>query len=512
VRVAVRFERRKDQGPFCRFAGRSFVVSSNGAEHALVAASSSAHLAAPRKPGKERNVLDVNTSLDKLQAAVSGRITLPADPGFDEAREVALGGIDKRPAAIVRVRDAADIARVIAFARDNGLELAVRNGGHSGAGHSSTEGGIVIDVRGLTGIDIDIPGRTVWAGAGLTALELAGETLKDDLIVGFGDAGSVGIGGITLGGGVGYLSRKLGLTIDSLLAAEIVTADGKVHTVDERNEADLFWAIRGGGGNFGVVTRLKYKLSPLPEFTGGMLVLPATAETVAGFVSAASAAPEELGTIANVMPAPPMPFLPPDAAGKPVILAFIAYAGDPASAERALAPFRALGTPLADMVKPQSYLSMFPPEDPDYKPVAVGRTLFTDAIGVSEAQEIIDAVTNSGAPFAAVQIRVLGGAIGRVPDAATAYGHRHEKIMAMVVSFSDGTPETAKQRAEWAETLAGELNPNWSAGYVNFLFDEGAERVRAAYPGSTWDRLRETKKRYDPQNLFRLNHNIPPAE
>jgi FAD/FMN-containing dehydrogenase len=456
-------------------------------------------------------VLDVNASLDQLKAGISGPITVPDDPAFDKAREVPMGGIDRKPAAIVRVKDTADIAKVLAFARESGLELAVRNGGHSGAGYSSTEGGIVIDVRGLKDIDIDVPGRTVWAGAGLTALELATETLKHDLIVGFGDAGTVGIGGITLGGGVGYLSRKLGLTVDSLLAAQIVTADGKVLTVDTKNHPDLFWAIRGGGGNFGVVTRFKFALNPLTEFTGGMLVLPATPEAVAGFVAAASAAPEELGTIANVMPAPPMPFLPPDAVGKPVILAFMAYAGDPKSAEAALAPFRALGKPLADMVKAGSYLSMFPPEDPSYKPIAVGRTLFTDAIDLEKARKIVDGVTNSGAPFAAVQIRVLGGAIKRVPSDATAYGHRNENIMAMVVAFSDGTPEAAAARAKWAEGLAAELNPNWGAAYVNFLFDEGPERARAAYHGKTWDRLREIKKRYDPDNLFKLNQNIPPA-
>jgi FAD/FMN-containing dehydrogenase len=456
-------------------------------------------------------VLDVNASLDQLKAAVSGNITLPTDPDFDKAREVPMGGVDKKPAAIVRVKDAGDIARVLSFARESGLELAVRNGGHRGAAHSSTEGGIVIDVRGFKSVDLDVPGRTVWAGAGLTALELATETLKHDLIVGFGDSGTVGIGGITLGGGVGYLSRKYGLSIDSLLAAEMVTADGSFITVDARNHPDLFWAIRGGGGNFGVVTRFKYQLHPMPEFTGGMLVLPATAESVAGFVAAASTAPEELSTIANVMPAPPMPFLPPEAVGKPVILAFLAYAGDPKSAEAALAPFRALGEPLADMVRPGSYLSMFPPEDPGYKPIAVGRNLFTDSIGVGEAQKILDGLANSGAPFAAVQIRVLGGAINRVPADATAYGHRDQNIMAMVVAFSDGTPETARLRAAWASALAAELNPSWSAGYVNFIFDEGPDRVRAAYPGATWDRLRGIKKRYDPDNLFRLNQNIPPA-
>jgi FAD/FMN-containing dehydrogenase len=455
-------------------------------------------------------VLDV-TSLEKLKSGVAGTITRPGDEGFDHAREVPLGGVDKKPAAIVRVKNAADIAKAIAFANDNGVELAVRSGGHSGAAHSSTEGGIVIDVRGLNSIDVDASAKTAWVGSGATALEVAEATLKHGLVVGFGDAGTVGVGGITLGGGVGYLSRKYGLSIDSLLVVEVVTANGDVLTVDEKNHPDLFWALRGGGGNFGVVTRFKFALKPLSDFTGGLLVLPATAEAVAGFIAAAEAAPEELGTIANVMPAPPMPFLPPDVVGKPIILAMMAYNGDAKSAEAALAPFRALGKPLADMVKPGSYLSMFPPEDPSYKPIAVGRNLFTDSIDVKKAQQIIDGITNSGADFAAVQLRVLGGAISRVPADATAYGHRSEKVMAMVVAFSDGTAETAAKRATWAEKLASQLNPNWGAAYVNFLFGETPERVRNAYPGKTWDRLRAVKKQYDPENLFKLNQNIPPA-
>ena len=199
------------------------------------------------------------------------------------------------------------------------MELAVRSGGHSGAGHSVTDGGIVLDLSDLKGLDIDVEGRTAWAETGLTAAEVTEALGEHGLAIGFGDTGSVGIGGITLGGGVGYLVRKFGLTIDDLLAAEVVTADGQRLLVDAETHPDLFWAIRGGGGNFGVVTRFKYRLHELPETLGGMLILPATAETVAGFIAAAEAAPDELSTIANVMPCPPMPFVPEEHHGELVI-------------------------------------------------------------------------------------------------------------------------------------------------------------------------------------------------
>src|SRR5207249_1226912 len=219
------------------------------------------------------------------------------------------GGIDKRPAVIVQVADANEVARVVKLARETELELAVRGGGHSVAGHSVSEGGIVLDLRAMKALDIDAAARTAWAESGLTAREVSVAAAEHGLAIGFGDTGSVGIGGITLGGGVGYLVRKHGLTIDSLLAADIVTADGQLHRVDADHEPDLFWAIRGGGGNFGVATRFRYRLRELPGIVGGILVLPATAETVAGFIAAAEAAPDELSTIADVMNCPPMPFV-----------------------------------------------------------------------------------------------------------------------------------------------------------------------------------------------------------
>lgn len=446
----------------------------------------------------------------RLPAGSPGRIITATDSDYDKARTVMYGGYDKKPAAIVRVADAADVAAAITYARDNRLELAVRSGGHSGAGHSTTQGGLVIDVRDLTEIDIDAANRTVWVGAGVTAIELCEALAPHNLIVGFGDAGTVGVSGITLGGGVGYLARKYGLSIDSLLAVELVTADGKLLLADDANHPDLFWALRGGGGNFGVVTRLKFQLHPLPAFTGGMLVLPATSKTIAGFVTAAKAAPEELSGIANVMPAPPMPFLPAEQHGKMVILAMLAFAGEPEAAEQALAPFRALATPLADFVKPGPYASMFPPEDPDYHPTAAALNLLVDRIGTPEAETIIGYLEESDASLRVCQIRVLGGAVRRVAPSATAYAHRKSPIMLNVAAFYDGDADKPVKES-WVADFAKALNQGDDGAYVNFVADEGPARIRAAYPGDTWDRLRQVKRAYDPENLFRLNQNIPPA-
>jgi FAD/FMN-containing dehydrogenase len=218
---------------------------------------------------------------------IKGRVITSEDPGYDQARTVFYGGIDKRPTAIVRVSDVEDVRRVIAKARDEGYELAVRSGGHSIVGHSTTEGGIVIDLRAMSKIDVDVQARTAWVETGATAVQVTEALAEHGLVVGFGDSGSVGVGGITLGGGIGFLVRKFGMTIDSLLAAEVVTADGRHLRTDAEHHSDLFWAIRGGGGNFGVVTRLQFQLHELKQFTGGILILPATPETIANFAAAA---------------------------------------------------------------------------------------------------------------------------------------------------------------------------------------------------------------------------------
>jgi hypothetical protein len=455
-------------------------------------------------------IADIEGAIRDLPAAIHGRVVSPGDPDYDDLRSLFYGGLDHRPARIVLAADDADVATVIKVARETGIELAVRGGGHSVAGHCTTDGGIVLDLREMKAFEIDVEGRTAWAETGLTAVELSSAVAAHRLAIGFGDTGSVGIGGITLGGGVGYLVRKFGLTIDSLLAAEIVTAAGELLRVDTQTHPDLFWAIRGGGGNFGVVTRLRFQLHSVPTFVGGMLILPATAETVAGFIAAAEAAPEELSTIANVMPAPPMPFLPEEVTGQVVILGMLAYAGDIEAGERAIAPFRALATPLADMVKPSGYPEMFPPDDPEYHPTAVDHTMFMDHVDLEVAGRIIAYLEASDASLRAAQLRVLGGAMARVPADATAFAHRTSRIMATLVAFYDG-PEDRVGRVAWLSDFAAAMYQGDDGAYVNFLDAEGEARVRAAYPGPTWDRLAAIKGRYDPTNLFRLNQNIPPA-
>ena len=448
------------------------------------------------------------TTLDDLKD-VAGRVITPDDPGYDQSRAVFYGDIDKRPVAIVRVSGVDDIRRAIEAAHDHDYELAVRSGGHSVVGHSTTEGGLVIDLRDMSKVEVDSRKRTAWIETGATAFQVTEALSTYGLVIGFGDSGSVGVGGITLGGGIGFLVRRFGMTIDSVLAAEVVTADGRHLRVDVEHEPDLFWAIRGGGGNFGVVTRLQFALHELPHFTGGILILPATPETVAGFSAAALAAPEELSTIANVMTAPPFPFLPAEIHGKVVIFAFVAFAGDDDAAARAIAPFRSLATPLADLVMPSPYLSMYPPEDPSYHPTAVSRTMFVDSIDLAAAELILDRLSKSDATMRAAQLRPLGGALARVPTDATAYAHRSRPMLVNIAAFYKGTADREVRRA-WVSDFKRALQPD-DAAYVGFLSDDGNARIRAAYPGATWDRLSRIKTAYDPTNLFRLNQNVTPA-
>ena len=450
-------------------------------------------------------------SIPALRTAVTGRVIAPGDAGYDAARLVVLGGIDRHPAVIVRVADAADVAQVIGVARETGLELAVRSGGHSGAGHGTTEGGILLDVSAMKEIEVDLEGRTVWAGAGLAAGELTTALHAHGMAVGFGDTASVGIGGITTGGGIGYLVRKHGLTIDSLLAADVVTADGELVRADAASHPDLFWAIRGGGGNFGVVTRFLFHLQEVGTIMGGMLILPATAATIAGFIAAAEAAPEELSTIANVMPAPPMPFLAPEHHGKLVVMGLLVHVGAVEAGEHAVAPFRALAEPLADMIRPMGYPEIYPPEDPDYHPHSVAKTLFMDRLGPDEAAAILAGLEVSDAPMRAVQLRVLGGAMARVPAHTTAFAHRASRILAIVAAIHGGTPDEQARHRAWVNEMVATLGQDDHGAYVSFLADEGQARVREAYPGATWDRLVAVKRRYDPTNLFRLNQNVPPG-
>ena len=449
-------------------------------------------------------------AIPKIRTDRAGEVVGPDDPEYDAARAVFLPMFDRRPAVIIRPVDAGEVAYVVSLARESGLELAVRSGGHSSAGHGVSEGGIVLDLSLMKALEIDPDRRTAWAETGLTAGEVTTAAGVHGLGLSFGDTGSVGIGGLTLGGGVGYLVRKHGLTIDDLLAAELVTADGKLVRADAKQNADLFWAVRGGGGNFGVATRFQYRLHSVDTVTGGMLILPATAEIIASFIAAAEAASDELSTIANVMPAPPMPFIPAEHHGQLVVLAMLVHVGPSEAGERALAPFRALATPIADLLQRMSYPEVYPPDDPDYHPRAAARTMFVETVDRPVAEEILEHLRASTAQMPVAQLRVLGGAMARVPADATAFAHRTSRIMVNVAAVYED-PDEAPTHDAWVTDVATALRQGDSGAYVNFLADEGETRIRAAYPGSTWDRLAAIKSRYDPTNLFRLNQNIAPA-
>ena len=449
-------------------------------------------------------------STPQLPRDLKGHVLTPEDPAYDEARTVFAAHIDRRPALIARVAGPDDIARVIAHARETGSDLAVRSGGHSAAGHGVCDGGIVIDLTALRSFELDAAGRTAWAGAGLTAGAFTAAAGEHGLATGFGDTGSVGIGGITLAGGIGFLVRKHGLTIDNLLAAEIVTADGRLRRVDGETEPELFWALRGGGGNFGVVTRLKYRLHPVDTVVGGLLVLPATSDVIAGFAAEAERAPDELSTIANVLSAPPLPFVPEELHGSLVVMAKMVYAGNVEAGRRAVAPFRALAEPVADLLRPMKYPEMYPDEQ-GYRPVAVARAQFAGSVGSGQAETILERVGESSAMLAACEIRVLGGAMARVPADATAFAHRRSATLINVAAIYDPSTSERSEHAAWAHGLSAELDDGDPGAYTGLLEDEGEERVRAAYPGVTWDRLAAVKATYDPDNVFRLNQNIPPA-
>jgi FAD/FMN-containing dehydrogenase len=436
-------------------------------------------------------------------------VIAPQDAGYDEARTIFYGGFDRHPAAIVRVANPTDVSHVVALARESGLELAVRSGGHSLAGHGVSDGGIVLDLSDMKNLQIDVEGRTAWAETGLTAGEYTAATGAHGLATGFGDTGSVGIGGLTLGGGVGYLVRKHGLTIDDLISAEVVTADGRLLSVDAESHPDLFWAIRGGGGNFGVATRFRFRLHEVDTIVGGMLVLPATPGVIASFVAEAEAAPEELSAIANIMVAPPMPFLPAEHHGQLVIMAMMVYAGEVEAGERTIAQFRALATPLVDTVVPKPYPEMYEPMGPG-PDEEVARSMFIDSVDDRAAETIVEHLRASSAQMAVAQLRILGGAMARVPVEATAFAHRKRRIMVALGAVYEHREEAAVHE-DWVSGFAAALCQGDGGVYVNFVGEEGEARVREAYPGSTWDRLAAIKGRYDPTNLFRLNQNVPPA-
>ena len=309
---------------------------------------------------------------------------------------------------------------------------------------------------------------------------------------------------------MGFLHRKLGLTLDSVLGAEVVTADGQVRLIDEENDPDLFWAFRGGGGNFGVVTKLCFALHPLDTVLGGMIILPATPEIVANFVEIAENASDDMSAIAGVAVAPPLPFLPAEVHGRLIMLGVAVHAGPPEIAETEVGQIRKLATPLLDGIENIPYSAIYEEEGGPPNPNAVsGRSFFSDEFSVDDAAAAIDALEVSTAPMSVIQLRVLGGAVARVPAETTAFAHRHRKMIVNVISGFEEVGDRPEHE-EWVSATRQRLQHGEGGVYINFHADDSEAAVREAYPGSTWDRLVDVKTKYDQANLFSSNHNIPP--
>ncbi|GAA4426238.1 FAD-binding oxidoreductase [Georgenia halophila] len=445
-----------------------------------------------------------------LESQLGERLLRPSSDVFDAAVQVEFAGEQRVPAAVVQVADTEEVAATVRAARDGGMPVAVRSGGHSYARHGLADGALVIDTRRMDGVDIDAAAQTGWAQAGVTAGAYTRTAGAHGLATGFGDAPTVGVAGVALGGGIGFLSRRDGLTVDNIVSAEVVLADGRVVVADSEQHRDLFWALRGGGGNFGVVTRLGLHLRPTKQVTGGMLAFPPTPELVAGAVNAVVDAPDGLSAMINVMKAPPAPFLPEAMHGEPLVLVLLCWSGPPEEAEAAIAPMRALGPALVDQVAERPYPEMLegPPSTGEVAH-PVMRTGFVDRPDAAWGAAAIDGIAAAVSPVAAVNIRPMGGAIGRVAGDSTAFAHRDHDVMASVAGvFPDAT--LAPDVNDWATRTAGALGIG-GGGYVNFMSTATQADVDAAYPGATLDRLRQVKRTYDPDNVFRSNHNITPG-
>ncbi len=441
-----------------------------------------------------------------------GRLIAPGAADYERARRVRNAAVDRHPALIAMAADAADVALVVAKARDRGLPLVVRAGGHSMAGHGTGDGALLLDLSEMRGVEIDVAGRTAWADAGVLAGEYTTATHAHGLVTPFGDTGSVGVAGITLGGGIGWLVRKHGMTLDRLLAVEIVTADGRHRTASALEEPDLFWAVRGAGANFGIVTRLQFRLHPLGDVLAGDILLPATRDVLRRLVPILLDAPDELTAMPMIALSAEDPAIPDHLRGRLVVYLSVAWSGSAHDGQRALAPLRALGTPISDTGRGQPYPALFSPVDRDVEPVwgVSSRALFIDTLDDAMIDAIERGLTEPGAPRALVQLRVLGGAMARVPGDAAAFGWRDRRALMWLITPYEEIGQAAATEA-WTASFRGELPTDDAATYVNFMGDEGADAVHSAYPASSWARLRELKRRYDPDNVFRANHNIRPA-
>jgi len=455
---------------------------------------------------------DANTKLDfeGLRAELKCELLTAESAGYDECRRMHDPSIDNRPGVIVRPATVKDVATVVGYAARAGLPVAVRSGGHGLSDDMFVDVAIMVDLSLLKGVSIDADAGTARVQAGATSGDLAGPAHAHGLALTTGDTSSVGIGGLATGGGIGFMVRKFGLTIDNLISAQVVTADGNIVTASETENADLFWGIRGGGGNFGIVTEFEFRMARVGQILGGAIVLPATREVIRGYVDYSPNAPEDLSTIGQLMPAPPAPFIPAEWVGKPVFMILVCWCGDLEEGQKALEPLRKLATPVADIVAPMPYPAIYNLTAAAAVPNGNSvRSLLQLEISDESIDKMIAAMPDGKAMMNVVQIRGLGGALAAVPVEATAFSDRDARYFTTVIAVWADENEDATPHRDWIRSLYDQIKHEASGVYVNFLETETYERIQECY-GENFERMVELKRKYDPANMFRFNQNIKP--
>jgi hypothetical protein len=459
-------------------------------------------------------VTDVVGELQIDEASLRGQVVGPADPEYDVHRRIWNGSFDRYPAAIVRCAGVSDVIAAVKAGRANGLPVAVRSGGHSFPGLSVADEALMIDLSPLKGVQVDPVRRVARVQAGVLLGELDRETQAFGLAVPSGIVTHTGVAGLTLGGGIGWIMRKHGLSVDQLVSVDLVTAEGEFVRASAEENVDLFWGVRGGGGNFGIVTEFEFRCVPLgPQILAGPIIWPMerSGEVMRFYREWVAEAPDELMTILIHRKAPPLPIIPAEVHGKPVVMVIPCWVGDLEEGERFVRPLREFGSPVADVCVPKPFLAHQAMLDPSFPP---GRWYYFKSCDIAElTDEVIDITVERSlqieSPLTSFPIWQMGGAVSRVADGDTAFSGRTAGFTYNIGACTE-TGEGFERERDWVRSFWSALEP-WHQGvYVNFLGDEGADRVRAAYGSEKYDRLRALKRKYDPDNFFRLNQNITP--
>lgn len=455
-------------------------------------------------------------TINTLKGQFSGPVLAPSDAGYNEARQIWNAMIDRKPALIAQCHSTEDVIAAVNFGRDQGMLISVKGGGHNIAGNAVCDNGLMIDLSPMKNIKIDVEHRRAFVGPGCTLADFDAAAQAHGLATPLGINSTTGVGGLTLGGGFGWLTRKFGMTVDNLISADIVTADGREILANSTENPDLFWATRGGGGNFGIVTRFEFQLHPVgPELLSGLIVFPfdQAKSVVTQFARFTETMPDELSVWLVIRHAPPLPFLPESVHGKPIVALAICYAGDPSDGEALIAPLRTFGKPHGEHVGVQPYTAWQQAFDPllvegarNYWKSHNFETLSDEVINI--ALEFSETLPS---PHCEIFIAAIGGQASRVPPQAMAYASRDANYVMNVHGRWESQTEDAHCR-QWARDFFDASKPYASSGaYINFLSDDETDRVEFAY-GKSYKRLVEIKQTYDPENLFRVNQNIKPRE